>query len=113
MLVYQNETFGPIAPVIPFRTDSEAVAIANDTPYGLSSGICTGDEQRGLAIAEGLQTGMTHINCSPINDEPNAPFGGAKSSGVGRYGGRWGMENFTETRWITLERGGKKIPPAF
>lgn len=113
MLVYKNETFGPLAPVIPFRTDEEAVAIANDTPYGLSSGVCTRDEQRGLAIAEGLQTGMTHINCSPINDEPNAPFGGAKSSGVGRYGGRWGMENFTETRWITLERGGKKIPPAF
>lgn len=113
MLVYQNETFGPVAPVIPFRTDAEAIAIANDTPYGLSSGVCTSNEQRGLAIAEGLQTGMSHINCSPINDEPNAPFGGAKSSGVGRYGGRWGMENFTETRWITVERGGKKIPPAF
>lgn len=113
MLIYQNETFGPVAPIIPFRTDAEAIAIANDTPYGLSSGVCTGDEQRGLAIAEGLQTGMTHINCSPINDEPNAPFGGAKSSGAGRYGGRWGMENFTELRWITMERGGKKIPPAF
>ena len=113
MLVYQNETFGPVAPVIPFRTDAEAIAIANDTPYGLSSGVCTTNEQRGLSIAEGLQTGMSHINCSPVNDEPNAPFGGAKSSGVGRYGGRWGMENFTETRWITVERGGKKIPPAF
>ena len=48
-----------------------------------------------------------------LRDAANAPFGGAKSSGVGRYGGRWGMENFTETRWITVERGGKKIPPAF
>jgi aldehyde dehydrogenase (NAD+) len=113
MQVYQNETFGPVAPVIPFRSDAEAIAIANDTPYGLSSGVCTSDEQRGLAIAEALETGMSHINCSPINDEPNAPFGGSKSSGVGRYGGRWGMENFTETRWITMERGGKKIPPAF
>ena len=113
MLVYQNETFGPVAPVIAFQSDEEAVAIANDTQYGLSSGVCTGSEQRGLAIAEGLQTGMSHINCSPINDEPHAPFGGTKSSGVGRYGGRWGMENFTETRWITLERGGKQFPPAF
>ena len=113
MLVYQNETFGPVAPVIPFRNDAEAVAIANDTMYGLSSGVCTRSEHRGLAIAQALDTGMSHINCSPINDEPHAPFGGAKSSGVGRYGGRWGMENFTETRWITLERGGKKIPPAF
>ncbi len=113
MLVYQNETFGPVSPVIPFRTDEEAIAIANDTPYGLSSGVCTSDEYRGMEIAQSLETGMSHINCSPINDEPNAPFGGAKSSGVGRYGGRWGMENFTETRWITIERGGKKIPPAF
>ena len=113
MLVYQNETFGPVAPVIPFRTDSEGVAIANDTSYGLSSGVVTRDEQRGLAIAQALETGMTHINCSPVNDEPHAPFGGSKSSGVGRHGGRWAMENFTETKWITIERGGKKIPPAF
>ena len=113
MLVYRDETFGPVSPVIPFRTDEEAIAIANDTPYGLSSGVCTRDEYRGMEIAQALETGMSHINCSPVNDEPNAPFGGAKSSGVGRYGGRWGMENFTETRWITIERGGKKIPPAF
>ena len=113
MLVYRNETFGPVAPVIPFRSDAEAVAIANDTPYGLSSGVCTSDEQRGMQIAQALDTGMSHINCSPINDEPNAPFGGAKSSGIGRYGGRWGMENFTETRWITIERGGKNLPPVF
>ena len=113
MLVYQNETFGPVAPVIPFRDDAEAIALANDTPYGLSSGVCTRDEYRGMEIAQALDTGMSHINCSPVNDEPNAPFGGAKSSGVGRYGGRWGMENFTETRWITIERGGKKIPPVF
>ena len=113
MLVYQNETFGPVSPVIPFRTDAEAIALANDTPYGLSSGVCTRDEYRGMEIAQALDTGMSHINCSPVNDEPNAPFGGAKSSGVGRYGGRWGMENFTETRWITIERGGKKIPPVF
>ncbi|MGI9369220.1 MAG: aldehyde dehydrogenase family protein [Ruegeria sp.] len=113
MLVYQNETFGPVSPIIPFRSDEEAIAIANDTPYGLSSGVCTRDEYRGMEIAQALDTGMSHINCSPVNDEPNAPFGGAKSSGVGRYGGRWGMENFTETRWITIERGGKKIPPVF
>ena len=113
MLVYQNETFGPVSPVIPFRTDAEAIALANDTPYGLSSGVCTRDEYRGMEIAQALDTGMSHINCSPVNDEPNAPFGGAKSSGIGRYGGRWGMENFTEMRWITIERGGKNIPPVF
>ena len=113
MKVYQDETFGPVAPVIPFRTDDEAVAIANDTEYGLSSGVMTRDEQRGLAIARRLETGMCHINCSPVNDEPHAPFGGSKASGQGRHGGRWATETFTETRWITLDRGGRPFPPMF
>jgi len=113
MKVYREETFGPVVPVIPFRTDDEAVAIANDTEYGLSSGIITQDEKRGMAIAEKLETGMSHINCSSVNDEPHAPFGGMKSSGVGRYGGRWAMEAYTETRWITMDRGERPFPPAF
>ena len=65
------------------------------------------------AIAERLETGMCHINCSPINDEPHVPFGGVKASGVGRQGGLWSTETFTETRWITLERGGRVFPPVF
>lgn len=113
MSVYQNETFGPVVPVIPFDTDEMAVAIANDTEYGLSSGVITRDEQRGLAIASALDTGMCHINCSSVNDEPHIPFGGSKSSGVGRHGGRWSTETFTETRWITLDRGGRPYPPMF
>lgn len=113
MLIYKNETFGPVVPVIPFRSDEQAVAIANDTEYGLSSGVITTNEQRGLAIAQALETGMCHINCSSINDEPHIPFGGSKSSGVGRHGGRWSTETFTETRWITIERGGRPYPPMF
>lgn len=113
MLVYQEETFGPVVPVIPFRNDDEAVAIANDTEYGLSSGVITRDEQRALAIAARLDTGMCHINCSSVNDEPHVPFGGAKASGMGRHGGRWSHETFTETRWITLDRGGRPYPPMF
>lgn len=113
MLIYREETFGPVVPVIPFRTDDEAIAIANDSEYGLSSGVITRDESRGLAIASALETGMCHINCSSVNDEPHVPFGGSKSSGVGRHGGRWSTETFTETRWITLERGGRPYPPAF
>jgi aldehyde dehydrogenase (NAD+) len=113
MLVYQDETFGPVVPVIPFRSDDEAIAMANDTEYGLSSGVITRDEQRGLAIARRLETGMCHINCSSVNDEPHAPFGGSKASGQGRHGGRWATETFTETRWITLERGGRPFPPMF
>ena len=113
MKLYQDETFGPVVPVIPFKTDEEAIAIANDTEYGLSSGVMTRDEQRGLAIARRLETGMCHINCSSVNDEPHAPFGGSKASGQGRHGGRWATETFTETRWITLERGGRGFPPMF
>ncbi|MEJ8473271.1 aldehyde dehydrogenase family protein [Roseibium algae] len=113
MLIYQNETFGPVVPVIPFRTDAEAIAIANDTEYGLSSGVMTENERRGLEIASKLETGISHVNCSSVNDEPHVPFGGAKASGVGRHGGRWSMDTFTETRWITLERGGRHFPPMF
>ena len=113
MKVYAEETFGPVVPVIPYRTDSEAIAIANDSEYGLSSGVITRDESRGLAIAAALETGMCHINCSSVNDEPHVPFGGSKSSGVGRHGGRWSTETFTETRWVTLERGGRGFPPMF
>lgn len=113
MLLYQEETFGPVVPVIPFRTDDEAVAIANDTEYGLSSGVISRDEHRALAIAHRLDTGMCHVNCSSVNDEPHVPFGGAKASGMGRHGGRWSHETFTETRWITLDRGGRPYPPMF
>lgn len=113
MKLYQEETFGPVVPVIPFGTDDEAIAIANDTEYGLSSGVITRDEARGLAIAQRLDTGMCHINCSSVNDEPHVPFGGAKASGLGRHGGRWAHETFTETRWITLDRGQRPYPPMF
>lgn len=113
MDVYRDETFGPVVPVIPFASDEEAIALANDTEYGLSSGVITRDEQRALAIARQLETGMCHVNCSSVNDEPHVPFGGSKASGVGRHGGRWATETFTETRWITLDRGGRPFPPVF
>jgi acyl-CoA reductase-like NAD-dependent aldehyde dehydrogenase len=113
MLIYQNETFGPVVPVIPFRDDEEAIAIANDTDYGLSSGIMTANENRGLAIAQRLETGSSHVNCSSVNDEPHVPFGGAKSSGVSPHGGRWSLEAFTQTRWVTLDRGHRHLPPVF
>lgn len=113
MLIYRDETFGPVVPVIPFRTDDEAIALNNDTEYGLSAGIFTRDEARALSIAQRLETGMAHVNCSSVNDEPHVPFGGSKASGLGRHGGRWSVETFTETRWITLDRGGRPYPPVF
>ena len=113
MDIWRDETFGPVVVVVPFHTDDEAIALNNDTEYGLSAGIITQNETRALAMAQQLETGMCHVNCSPINDEPHVPFGGTKASGIGRYGGRWSMEAFTETRWITLDRGGRAYPPVF
>jgi len=113
MKLYQDETFGPVVPVIPFSSDEEAVAIANDTEYGLSSGIITANEERALRMARVLETGSCHVNCSSINDEPHVPFGGSKASGLGNHGGRWSVETFSQTRWITLDRGGRPYPPVF
>lgn len=113
MAVWQDETFGPVAVVVPFKTDAEAIALNNDTEYGLSAGIITRNEERALRIARQLETGMCHVNCSSINDEPHVPFGGSKASGLGRHGGKWSLETFTETRWITLDRGHRPYPPVF
>jgi acyl-CoA reductase-like NAD-dependent aldehyde dehydrogenase len=113
MQIFREETFGPVAPVIKADSIEDAVAIANDSDYGLSAGIITRDEERGLEVARQLKTGMAHINDSSVNDEPHVPFGGVGASGLGRHGGRQGIDTFTETRWITLERGGRHYPPPF
>jgi aldehyde dehydrogenase (NAD+) len=113
MSVYSDETFGPVAPIVTVRDVDEAIAVANDSEYGLSAGIITADEEKGLEIARRLETGMAHVNDSSVNDEPHVPFGGVKSSGLGRHGGRAAVDAFTETRWLTLERGGRHYPPPF
>lgn len=113
MEVWRDETFGPVLVIAPFSTDEEAIALNNDTEYGLSAGIFTRDEAKGLEMSRKLETGMCHINCQSVNDEPHIPFGGTKASGLGRHGGRWSLETFSETRWITLERGGRHFPPVF
>lgn len=113
MKVFREETFGPVAPLLVVDSQEEAVEVANDSDYGLSAGIMTRNEERGLAVARQLHTGMAHINDSSVNDEPHVPFGGVGASGVGRHGGRPGIDQFTELRWITLERGGRHYPPPF
>jgi acyl-CoA reductase-like NAD-dependent aldehyde dehydrogenase len=113
MTVFSDETFGPVAPIVVVEDEDEAVAVANDSEYGLSAGIITQDEERGLEIAGRLETGMAHVNDSSVNDEPHVPFGGVKSSGLGRHGGKAAIDAFTETRWLTLERGGRHYPPPF
>ncbi len=113
MRIFREETFGPVAPILRAGSDEEAIEIANDCDYGLSAGIMTGNEERGLSIAQRLRTGMAHINDSSVNDEPHVPFGGIGASGLGRHGGKPGIDTFTELRWVTLERGGRHYPPPF
>jgi aldehyde dehydrogenase (NAD+) len=113
MDIWHDETFGPVVIVSRFRTDDEAIALNNDTEYGLTAAVFSRNEARALAMAQHLETGIAHVNCQNINDEPHVPFGGMKASGVGRYGGRWSLDAFTELRWITLDRGGRHFPPAF
>jgi benzaldehyde dehydrogenase (NAD) len=101
---YDQEVFGPVAPVARFGTIEEAARLAADSEYGLSLGILTGDVTRGLALAERIPTGIVHINDQTVNDEALAPFGGVLASGTGsRFGGAAAnIEAFTESRWITL-----------
>lgn len=98
-----NEHFGPVAPVIPFSSDAEAIELANDTEYGLSSSVHCEDLDRAREIADQIEAGMVHINDQPINEEHNAPFGGVKASGLGRYHAEWITREFTEPKWISVQ----------
>jgi acyl-CoA reductase-like NAD-dependent aldehyde dehydrogenase len=106
----QNETFGPVAALEVVDTAEQAAQRANDTAYGLSAGILTSDADRGLALAEQIQSGIIHINDQPVHDEPQMPFGGVKDSGWGRFGGTFAMDEFTEMRWITVQSGTRPFP---
>jgi aldehyde dehydrogenase (NAD+) len=110
MKIFREETFGPTAPIITFKTDEEALDIANDCEYGLSSGVLTNDLQRAIYFAENLESGMVHVNDSSVYDEPYCPFGGCKQSGVGREGGRHSMEEMSEIKWVTIQKGQRQYP---
>jgi acyl-CoA reductase-like NAD-dependent aldehyde dehydrogenase len=105
-----EETFGPVVSVIEVQSAEEAVTIANDTPYGLSASVFTRDLSRALALAERIESGIVHINDQTVHDEPQVPFGGVKDSGWGRFGGRAVLEEFTELRWISLQRTLRQYP---
>ena len=100
--ILANEVFGPVAPIVTFDTDEEAIALANDTKYGLISYIYSSDLKRALRTAEALESGMVAVNRGVISD-PAAPFGGVKQSGLGREGGFAGIHEFLETKYIGVE----------
>jgi acyl-CoA reductase-like NAD-dependent aldehyde dehydrogenase len=110
MRIHTEEIFGPVCTVLTVDNEDEAVAVANDSPYGLTAGVLTRDVSRGFAVARRLRTGIAHVNDQSVDDDPTAPFGGVGDSGYGRFGGRAGVEAFTDLRWITLQQRPKKFP---
>ena len=110
MRLYREECFGPLAGIIRISGDDEAISIANDSEYGLSAAVFSRDTARALAVAQRLESGICHINGPTIQDEPQMPFGGVKSSGYGRFGGKAGIDAFTELRWISLQTGKASYP---
>ncbi|MFM5932318.1 MAG: aldehyde dehydrogenase [Novosphingobium sp.] len=103
MNLYRDESFGPVVAVIRARDEEHAIDLANDSEYGLSAAVFTRDTARGLTVARRIHSGICHVNGPTVHDEPQMPFGGVGASGYGRFGGRQGIDSFTETRWITVE----------
>jgi succinate-semialdehyde dehydrogenase/glutarate-semialdehyde dehydrogenase len=100
--ILAEEIFGPVAPIVRFTDEAEAIALANSTEYGLVSYVYSGDLRRALRIAEGLEAGMVGINRGVVSD-PAAPFGGVKQSGLGREGAHDGLLEYTETKYIAVD----------
>ena len=110
MDIYRDESFGPIVAIIRARDEEDAVRIANDSEYGLSAAVFTRDSARGLSIARRIRSGICHINGPTVHDEAQMPFGGVGASGYGRFGGKAGIDSFTELRWITIETQPGQFP---
>ena len=110
MRIYHDETFGPVASIIPVKDAAQALRVANDTLYGLSAGVITKDIHKALYLAEGLEAGMVHVNDISIDADACCPFGGWKDSGRGREGGRYSVEQYSETKWVTIQKGAKVFP---
>ncbi|PRY09957.1 aldehyde dehydrogenase (NAD+) [Pontibacter ummariensis] len=103
MPIFNEEVFGPAVGIITFKTDEEAIELANDTEFGLSGALHTKDLLRGLQVAKRVDTGMIHINDQSVNDEPQTPFGGEKNSGVGRFGDDFIIEEMTTVQWVSVQ----------
>jgi benzaldehyde dehydrogenase (NAD) len=103
MSLYRDESFGPVVAMIRAKDEADAIRIANDSEYGLSASVFTTDAARGLRVARQIRSGMCHVNGPTVHDEAQMPFGGVGASGYGRFGGKAGIDAFTELRWITID----------
>ncbi|MGX9393995.1 aldehyde dehydrogenase (plasmid) [Nitrobacteraceae bacterium UC4446_H13] len=110
MRIYTEESFGPVVSVIRANGVDDAVRLANDTEYGLAAAVFGRDVARALAVAKRIESGICHINGPTVHDEAQMPFGGVKGSGFGRFGGKAGIAEFTDLRWITIETGPQHYP---
>ncbi|MFI0978426.1 aldehyde dehydrogenase family protein [Streptomyces sp. NPDC021093] len=108
--ILEQEIFGPVALLLPFDGEDEAVRITNDSPYGLSGAVMTGNVERGVRFAQRIETGMIHINDSTIQDDPLVAFGGEKASGIGRMNGESTVDVFTTQKWISVQHGRSEFP---
>jgi len=105
-----EEVFGPVATIIKADGEHDALRIANDTTYGLSSAVFTGDAERGIAFALRVEAGMTHVNDTTVHDDIHVAFGGEKQSGLGRFGGDWVLEDFTTQHWVSVQHVRRPLP---
>ncbi|MCF8085118.1 MAG: aldehyde dehydrogenase family protein [Deltaproteobacteria bacterium] len=110
MKIYYEETFGPVASIIPVKDEKEALKVANDTTYGLSAGVITKDLEKAIFLGEGLEAGMVHVNDGCIDADACCPFGGCKGSGIGREGGRYSVEELTQVTWLTIQKTKRQLP---
>jgi vanillin dehydrogenase len=110
MRLYREESFGPVVAMMRVADEAEAIRMANDTEYGLSAAVFSRDTARAMRVAGQIESGICHINAPTVHDEPQMPFGGVKASGYGRFGGKAGIEEFTELRWMTMQLGPRHYP---
>ncbi|MGN6460488.1 MAG: aldehyde dehydrogenase family protein, partial [Pseudolabrys sp.] len=110
MRIYGEESFGPIGTIVRVHSVAEAVRVANDPEYGLSSAVFGKDIARAMNVAKRIEAGICHINGPTVHDEPQMPFGGVKASGYGRFGGKAAIAEFTELRWITVATTPRHYP---
>jgi len=110
MRIYHEESFGPVVGIVPVDGPDEAVRVANDTDYGLAAAVFGEDVPTALDLARQIESGICHVNGATVHDEPQMPFGGVKASGFGRFGGKAAIDEFTELRWITVQKGSRHYP---
>src|SRR5690606_15877798 len=101
MAMMNEETFGPVAPIIEFEDEAEVIREANDGPYGLAAYLFTNDLSRAFRVSEELEYGIVGVN-DGVPSTPHAPFGGVKQSGIGREGGHWGIEEYLEVKYVSM-----------